>query len=241
MCMFSRNIEKLSNTRIFARREETRQFLVYEMNLESLHEVTMVLPVPIPPGSDESAVTFIDLSDYPEFFQQLHLCFPLCRGGQSLAVSQVGSFIASVVPNLADFSRLDARFRLPDTVWEKLPQYRDYGFVVFQFREGATRNHPMAFSFESRDPERMFFPTVHVHDGEVHPHGDFDHYLFLQRATPPSQWDGHWWGEQSRPFSEVMKLKGHSGEDRTFGIFDPASKAYRLPLRGPLPNVDVWV
>jgi hypothetical protein len=37
-------------------------------------------------------------------------------------VREVGSFEASYVPKIADFSRLDERFRLPVAVWKKLPQ-----------------------------------------------------------------------------------------------------------------------
>ncbi len=32
----------------------------------------------------------------------------------------------------------------------------------------------MAFEFPHRDPTRLFFPTVHVHDGRVHARAEFD-------------------------------------------------------------------
>jgi len=53
-----------------------------------------------------------------------------------LKVEQVGSFEASFVPTLADFQRLDPRFRLPDTVWQQLGRYAKYGFAIFQLKKG---------------------------------------------------------------------------------------------------------
>lgn len=84
-----------------------------------------------------------------------------------LRVHEVGSFEASFVPSLADFSRLDARFRLPDGLWEGLPIYADYGFAVFKLKAGERKVHPMAFEFASRDRRQLFFPTVHIHDGQI--------------------------------------------------------------------------
>ena len=34
------------------------------------------VPLPVPPGSAKDAVRFIDLSEYPEFFDDLDLAFP---------------------------------------------------------------------------------------------------------------------------------------------------------------------
>jgi hypothetical protein len=102
---------------------------------------------------------------------------------RTLAVHEVGAFQASFVPSLADFGRLDARFKLSEKVWERLPQYQDYGFAVFKLRDtGATSNavHPMAFDFATRLSGEVFVPTVHVHDGEVHDACWFDHVVFVQ-------------------------------------------------------------
>ena len=110
-----------------------------------------------------------------------------------LEVHAVGLFEASFVPCQADFARLDPRFTIPTEVWAAMPQYDDYGFAVFQLEsfarapEGWFRRllgrvtarpsgrvaeqktiHPMAFEFPTRTPDQLFFPTVHVHDGQVH-------------------------------------------------------------------------
>jgi hypothetical protein len=59
MCCFSREIESVTNTRIFARSaSDGRQFIVYAMAMESNEEVAMVLPLPIEPGHGEDAVKF---------------------------------------------------------------------------------------------------------------------------------------------------------------------------------------
>jgi hypothetical protein len=38
----------------------------------------------------------------------------------------------------------------------------------------------MAFEFVTRQPDTLFFPTLHVHDGLVHESAKFDHYLYYQ-------------------------------------------------------------
>src|SRR5690606_16069404 len=97
-----------------------------------------------------------------------------------LAVHEVGDFVASFVPTLADFRRLDPQFVIPQESWDKIPEYSDYGFAVFQLKSLVGNPHPMAFEFTTRWPDRIFFPTVHIHDGEVHDREEFDHTLYLQ-------------------------------------------------------------
>lgn len=194
MCMFSAPVDSVSQTKIFARRSNRRQWLVYSTNLGSSQDVAMILPIPVERGAGENAVTFIDMSDYTNFFDDLEKGFPRAKSlvdevgadlsfsFSMLAVHDVGAFEASFVPTLADFERLDPRFRLPDRVWERLPQYRDFGFAVFKLRAGSAEIHPMAFSYPT-SVEDLFFPTVHVHDGEVHELEQFDHTLYGQDET----------------------------------------------------------
>lgn len=244
MCMFSGPVGRVSQTRIFARTDGARQFLVYEMRLDTPAEVAMVLPLPLATGADESAVQFIDLSDYPDFFRDLERCFPsprpASRGAvaaaapQTLQVVRVGSFEASVVPTIADFNRLDARFRLSDTIWKQLPQYRDFGFAVFKFREGHSHAHPMAFSFTTRHPDQAFFPLVHVHDGAVHQKAGFDHTLFLQSPGASRTWT-----RGAVPVTRTMDLANPLKGDRTRGIVSPDLDIHRLAMAGKYPNKDV--
>ena len=192
MCCFSGKVEAVLNTRIFAREvEHGVQGLVYQMDVTANKEVAMVLPLPIRVPAWERSVKFINLEGYEDFFTKLHALFPVPRTrGKSksaydglaggLQVVQVGSYEASFVPTIDDFKRLDARFRIAPGTWAKLPQYRDFGFAVFKLKAGDQKVHPMALVFESRMEGKLFFPTVHIHDGEVHPKEEFDHTLYAQ-------------------------------------------------------------
>src|SRR5262245_2201642 len=121
MCCFSLPVRNVSSTRIFTRVAGERQFLVYEMRLDSPVDVAMVLPIPVAASADK-ALRFISLVDYPGFFHDLTRCFPTrshsgpllgfaAAGRPVLKVERVGSFEASFVPTIGDFDRMDERFR----------------------------------------------------------------------------------------------------------------------------------
>src|SRR5258708_6385689 len=123
MCCFSRPIESVTKTRIFARNMMAgRQLIAYSMTLDSRVDVAMILPITVVAGAGERTVRFIDLSGYPEFFADLYKgCSVQSRGatksmGRSqgmLEVVEVGNFVASYVPKPADFARVNPAFRLP--------------------------------------------------------------------------------------------------------------------------------
>lgn len=250
MCCFSQPVISVSATNIFARGgEEGRQFLAYSMTVNAEKELAMVLPLPVKAGTDEKAVSFIDLSGYPDFFTDLLKGFPvqtqgawslgLTRSASAVAAStlkvvRVGNFEASFVPTMKDFSRLDERFRISDHVWKKLPQYHDYGFAVFKLRSGAMTVHPMAFSFPRRDPKTLFFPTVHIHDGQVHPKAEFDHVLYCQpREHEPLQVRD--WRESPGNAGRFMRV------DKTRGLIAPEQHCYQKKMLGMLANRDTLV
>jgi len=191
MCCFARAVSFVGGTHIFARLSGAgTQFLVYQMEYKSEEPNAMILPLPVKLPPQEDSIRFIDLSDYEDFFEDFAKTFPFRGGGfacaappsaKSLAVHEVGNFVASFVPTMDDFDRLDKQFVIPKTTWEKIPIYKDYGFAVFQLRELSGTPHPMAFEFKTRSDE-IFFPTVHIHDGNVYPRERFDHTLYLQHA-----------------------------------------------------------
>jgi hypothetical protein len=153
-----------------------------------------------------------------------------------LKVHAVGSFEASFVPGLRDFSRLDPRFRLGDDVWRQLPAYEDYGFAVFKLAKGRkARIHPMAFRFPTRAPDALFFPTVHVHDGAVHRVAEFDHRLFYQGADPDYSFQG-----ASRSERSIMSAGAGMRLDRAKGLVVDAPLS-SVTARGELENVDTWI
>jgi hypothetical protein len=250
MCIFSPYVSTVASTKIFARSATGgRQFLVYAMQYSASVEVAMILPLPVPSFAPEDAVHFIDLSGYAEFFDDLAKGFilpqparlyqgPVPRGIQPLAVQQVGSFEASFVPQLADFSRLDRRFRLPERTWEQLPQYAHHGFAVFKLKEGARKVHPMAFEFPRRNPNELFFPTVHVHDGKVKAKARFDHLLYCQT---PQQQKG--WLISSDAFPPIQPSPASQFMDiaKSQGILDADEAVQMQNLFGMLPNEDVVV
>jgi len=243
MCCFSRAVQSVSATNIFARPAENgRQFLAYSMTLNAREALAMVLPLPVQADSGEQAVTFINLKDYASFFTDLRGGFPMpipmslttrssAPAKLKLEVIQVGSFEASYVPTVNDFSRLDERFRLPPGTWEKLPAYRAYGFAVFKLKPGAATIHPMAFTFPRANRSSLFFPTVHIHDGKVHGTARFDHALYCQPG-PEEKLALTGWLESRRPLGSFMKT------DQAKGLIDGERHAYLMELHGDLPNRD---
>lgn len=200
MCIIVPEVEALGNTRIFARSlPHAQQALIYEMEWHASSSATMILPIPVIPGSAEDSVHFFDLTDAPDLFNTLEANIEsptmITLGGAAfaefeeppLAIVDVGSFEASFSPTMKDLDRLDQRFQLDPEIWQALPQYSDYGFAIFKLKSGAGRigrtltdSHPMAFTFPTRSPDKLFFPTVHIHDGALHQEADFDHNLFCQ-------------------------------------------------------------
>jgi hypothetical protein len=215
------------------------------MSIAAREELAMVLPIPVKAKSGEDAVRFINLKNYPTIFVALEAGFPTPpskSGGPrptaafptlalSLTVHEVGDFQASFVPAISAFSRLDKRFQLPAGSWEKLPQFRTYGFAVFKLKPGTKTIHPMAFSFSRANAKELFFPTVHIHDGEVHPKADFDHVLYCQRNRGESFRLSNWREspQLAKNFVEVAKSQK---------IVDSEQHCHRLQLQGSLKNAD---
>lgn len=242
MCCFAGSVESVSDTRIFARLDDGEQVLVYAMSLETRLDNAMVLPVPAAHHNGEAGLRFINLERYPDFFTDMAALFPVMHSydevledallASFLEVESVGAFEASFVPSIRDFVRLDPRFRLPEGVWKKLPQYKDYAFAVFQLKKGRFDVHPMAFRFRTSLPGVLFFPTVHVHDGMVHPKARFDHTLYAQKA------EGMRWKRSEALPKEKMAIS-RDGADLTQGLVVGDLPVYRRILMGYLPNRDM--
>jgi hypothetical protein len=243
MCCFSRPVISVSATNIFARAaEDGRQFLVYSMTLNAKDDLAMVVPLPVKIWTDEKGVSFIDLSGYADFFTDIQRGFTAprtTRGGtilsaRRLTVVNVGNFEASFVPTVMDFSRLDERFRLPADAWNELPAYRDHGFAVFKLKPGEAKIHPMGLSFPRRDTKTLFFPTVHIHDGKVHPKAGFDHALYCQplEHEPLQLRDWRESTGHAKSFMNVNKAKG---------LITPDQHCYQKEMHGQLPNRDTFV
>lgn len=170
-----------------------------------------------------------------------------------LKVHRVGNFEASFVPSLPEFDRLDERFRIPSDVWDQLPDYSDYGFAVFQLKDTHTRGlwktirgalgdgqdqnhtaHPMAFRFPRRNPDLLFFPTVHVHDRRVDEYARYDHTLYCQAGPDMNEYLSDWIRSEE-PASDFIDV------DRTKGIVDSNQPVWKLQVSGRWKNRDTLV
>jgi hypothetical protein len=257
MCCFSGNAQ-VSATRIYARMLGAgRQGLVYQMRVAAQADLAMILPIPTPAGAAVDAVRFIDLSGYRGFFADLQRAFPEDTRSATLGapaaapaplpVHDVGDFEASFVPSQADFTRLDRRFVIDAALWARLPTYRDWGFAVFQLKFGTRPSlvpQPMAFDFPSRFPRRLFFPTVHIHDGTVPAVAEFDHTLFAQvgESDPFSTRMTLDTGSERREvaFTESPGLAdGHVTIAETRGLVAAKGHLHRLSVVGRFRNADI--
>ncbi|MDB4632189.1 hypothetical protein OAF96_02025 [bacterium] len=267
MCIFSQPVASVTDTNIFARLESDGwQHLVYQMTFRSKQSNAIILPLPVKlPATDEKSLEFVSLKGYERFFDDLNKGFPLeqvdskpfSRSGgigsfaknSTLKVHEVGDFVASFVPRIPDFNRLDKQFRIPKESWDLLPTYSDYGFAVFQLKNLRGKPHPMAFKFHSRlgsgNDASIFFPTVHIHDGEVHAREDFDHTLFLQTSSYDEACGKY--KQRARLVTDsatgYVRSKWAAKEfckvNKSKGVIDGDSLIHRLKMRGKLRNTDV--
>lgn len=256
MCIFSQPVESVNDTKIFARKTKKRaQYLVYQMNYSSAGSNAMILPIPTTRSvTEEKGFQFIDLSSYESFFDDMAEGFPYVdpnvsfscsppkpASASKLKVHEVGSYVATFVPSLSEFGRLDARFVLPRETWNKVPEYKDYSFVVFQLSKGDARPHPMAFRFDSKMKD-VYFPTMHIHDGEVHEREAFDHTLYLQHAWLDSQVGSYVNHRFADKTTDLVRSKFPASRfcqvEDSMGIVLPDLLVHKKILVGQLKNCD---
>lgn len=255
--MFADVVQRVYRTRIFSAMESVeQQILVYDARVATKVRNAMILPIPTRPGT-QAAIELVDLSGYASFFDTLSSMFeeavsaamPCATPAQSvLAVVRVGAFEASIVPTVDDLSRLDRRFSfagesflpwrrkrgLLDVVRDR---YADHAFVVYQIAKGESHLHPFGLRFKTRY-QSLFFPTLHVHDGDAPAQTPFDHELYAQRASFLSE-------EMERtgqPFWEVARNERSTLPARGSlpSFVDSRSPVIRMQVGGLLPNQDTF-
>ena len=256
MCIFTQPVTSVNNTQIFARRSGNgTQFLAYQMSYESQEPNAMILPLPVKKPANDQTLNFIDLKNYDAFFDKLADGFPFHSPSgigcsmpssanvtcDSLEVFKVGNYIASFVPTLADFDRLDSKFTLPAEIWANIPRYEDFGFAVFQLAAGSLKPHPMAFEFQTENDE-IFFPTIHIHDGEIHEAEEFDHMLYVQHAGLDSRVHGYQNSDVEDKSTGLIRSKYRASHfcdiHKSMGLIDGDLLLHRKIIRGQLPNKD---
>jgi len=102
--------------------------------------------------------------------------------------------------------------------------------------------HPMALEFPQREPDRLFFPTVHVHNGRVEAWATFDHWLYCQDVDEARL--NHWYWSFHSPFrwtQSTVALSEVIVAERAGGIIRPDRPCHRVPVFGSFPNVDVVI
>ncbi|HEX7662867.1 MAG TPA: hypothetical protein VF407_00065 [Polyangiaceae bacterium] len=252
---------EVHSTNIFARMTAPgTEALVYQMEYSAQKPTAMILPLPVALPASESSVTWKDLKAYPTFFADLALAFPAEEPrSQSMAksaaaeavplgtiqVHEVGDFIASFVPSQADFTRLDPRFVITSDVWAAFPEYKDYGFAVFQLKELSGAPHPIAFTFQSRLKDALYFPTVHIHDGTAHKQDQFDHVLYVQDARFDAKvhdYDGPNKADKATGYVRSKdNAKASVDVGSALGLVDGDHLIHKTTLTGMLPNKDTIV
>lgn len=86
MCLFTGPVQHVSGTRIYAGPRDngngsngnasTHQRIAYQMTVDVPDSLAMVLPIPTPPNPSDDAVSFVDVSSAPQFFDDLDVLFP---------------------------------------------------------------------------------------------------------------------------------------------------------------------
>lgn len=260
MCCFAGPVKSVTNTNLFARLTGSgTQVLAYQMEFETEEPNAMILPLPVQTPAREDSLRFISLKAYDDFFSDLDRAFPMIQPpsrfrtdapresneltDSKLVVHEVGDFVASFVPSMDDFDRLDQQFVIPKSSWDKIPHYSDYGFAVFQLKNLTGKPHPMAFEFQTRLNGEIFFPTVHIHDGQVHRREEFDHTLYMQNAQfddAVGTYKNYHIKDANTGFVRSKDVARHFCKvDQTAGILQPDLLLHRVEMVGRFENKDV--
>ncbi len=256
MCCFAKSVLSVSNTNLFARLSGNgTQFLVYQMQFKSEQVNAMILPLPTALPARDEAVRFESFEKYDHFFSDLNAGFPTdsppptraltvdSKAVEKLEVHDVGQFVASFVPTLADFDRLDPQFVIPKESWDKIPEYSDYGFAVFQLKELSGKPHPMALEFPTRWRDRIFFPTVHIHDGQVHKFEEFDHMLYAQDSAFDKAAGKYLGPRGTNARTGLVRSKGPAKDFTKIGLaqgfVERNQLVHRMEVRGRHANTDI--
>ena len=216
MCIITQTVHDVSKTRIYTslNKAGTHQVLVYQNFVDTPSKTnTMILPVPNP-----DSLTFINMEEYPEFFEDCQRCFKQRRDHEylmrscalsssytdTLPVYNLGSYNLSVAKTWQDLNRVNRdMFSFPEDLAELLRRKYDshFGFLVCRLRQGAHTYHPLAYIHE-KDPCRLLFvPTFHYH---VHSHShtvdaDWDHTIYSSGTDLDSTWEDKLVCETTRP------------------------------------------
>lgn len=145
MGCFSGAVE-MKATKLFARLDGIgNQYIAYSVEYASATDTAVIFPLPIAPG--DASVQFVSLDGYDDFFKDLASGFVAPSTGRwmqdrsdcgdTLAAPRMRQRDAVYVPSIDHLARLDEPFRPSPDIWDKLPHYQDFGFVVVKLPSTA--------------------------------------------------------------------------------------------------------
>jgi len=127
-----------------------------------------------------------------------------------------------------DLARLDPKMRPPAAA---MTSYADYGFAVFRLPAGENAVAPLALVFETREPQKVFFPVLSIVDGNVPERARLEHRLYLQT----------WTGKRVESWFESDAFASeHVSIGKTRGLVRGELRVQRTELRGERKNEDHW-
>lgn len=195
MCIVADSVDDVSNTKIAvlsiaysvnsAKPLIPAQLVVYSASVTSLvSENAFILPI-YNPGNDHTKIVPLDLSDMPNFFDDLDRIydrwFPKLQsqsfGKESyslsnsyndeiLAVHQVGDYRFSVMPSKYDFTRLDrSKLNIDPSAKVAIDVHsNDYSFIIYQFfQKGKLEVTPFGYICPAYRESALVTPTIHGH------------------------------------------------------------------------------
>ena len=252
MCIITQTVRDVSKTRIYTtlNKKGTHQVLVYQNFVDTPSKSnTMILPVPNP-----DSLVFINMEEYPEFFDDCQRCFKQQRDHdmllrscafspsytESLPVYNLGSYSLSVAKTWHDLERANRDvFAFPEELPPLLRRKYDshFGFLLCRLRQGAHTYHPLAYIHE-KDPCRLLFvPTFHYH---VHSNGkgdtvsaDWDHTIYSSGTDLDSTWEDKVICDTTRPVK--WQVFPH---DFWYSAAKPMN---RWTKHGDWKNKDLWL
>lgn len=240
MCLFSGDIESVSNTKIFVSpcSGNSTQLTVYSNKVSVENEAFMVLPFP------GKFVKFVDLTNRKELFGDLNDYFPKTRSmalgvSRSLSFTQVGSYQAIAMQDFKELVNTSPKLNInisPDLMSFLEKNYSNFGFIVFRLMKNA-EYHPFGYVHTTPNGE-MFIPTMHYHshridDSKSEVKTDWDHTIYTLNREVKA-------GLASLPGEKVDIRNRHFNYDSLPGDLQSPEFLMKYKVRGTnFPNMDL--
>jgi hypothetical protein len=225
---------RLERVSMFARVNNFgEQALIVSVRAVCGGDAVLLLPLPVAASGRHA---FVDVGGYPNVFHDLDLCWDpslvISDNARLQAALDADSLITApsaagngmLLARAADVARIDAKLAA-----KLSPKYDGYAFAAFRLPAGNGDVSPLAIVFESRTPDRVFFPVADVNHGEKMP---MHHRLYAQGWTG-KRLEG-WMESDGVPAQHVDLLRSKK-------LVQGPLRVYRNELRGDRKNDDVTI